>query len=109
MTFKFNPITGNLDLDTKEPDNYSKKEINEAQEIPENQLMLYSGDIYINEALELNGEIEEIVDYSDWSFGWNNIPLLKCIRIPSTRDLLFCAFLEINGTLSIEGRLIEVT
>jgi hypothetical protein len=109
MSFKFNPLTGELDISEGGEKNFSLKEINQEEIVPDGQQMLFSGDIEINETLELSGVIEQIVDYSDWSFGWNNIPLLKNIKIPVNRDLLFYATMEINGTVTVDGRLIEVT
>lgn len=115
MAFKFNPLTGKLDLvdassATASPDNFSYIDIGagETVTVPAGQQMLHDGDINVDGVLDVDGEVQEIVDYSDWSFSWYEIPLAKSIKIPVSRALLFVDTLEINGTLTIEGMLIGV-
>lgn len=62
MSFKFNPITGLLDLVNETTQNFSYKKIVTGQTvtIPENQQMLYVGTIEIDGTLIINGDAIEV-------------------------------------------------
>lgn len=116
MAFSFNPITGQLDLvgsssGGASPDNFSYLSVadGETVEIPEGQQMLYDGSIVVDGTLDVSGEISEIVNYSDWSFGWNTIPADVSLYVQSFRDFLFSGTLTVEGSLTLDGNLIEVS
>ncbi len=62
MSFKFNPITGLLDLVNETTQNFSYKKIVTGQTvtIPENQQMIYVGTIEIDGTLIINGDAIEV-------------------------------------------------
>ena len=68
MGFKFNPLTGQLDLvgtstGSASPDNFSYSYIagSTTVTIPENQQMLYVGPITIDGTLVINGTAIEVI------------------------------------------------
>lgn len=109
MSFKFNPLTSNFDL-VDETKNYSLNKIPEgdSENIDINQEMLFNYNIEVDGTLEVDGKINQIVDYSNWSFNWNWIKQSIALLVQEERDLIYYHKLKIDGLLILEGNLVEI-
>ncbi len=109
MSFKFNPLTNNFDL-VDETKNFSlnKISVGETENIPVEQEMLFNYDIEIDGILEVDGKINQLVDYSNWSFNWNWIKQSIALLVQEERDLIYYHKLIIDGLLVLEGNLVEI-
>lgn len=110
MAFKFNPFTGTLDIVEPNDPKFSYLAIltGESVLIPVGQQMLFDGHLLIDGTLEVDGEVNQIVDYTFWAYSWNLIPADVSLLVPVNRDMLVEQGLRVEGRLTIDGRLVEV-
>lgn len=117
MSFKFNPLTGNLDLvgdggsGSASPDNFSYTTIAEGElvTIPDGQEMVHSLDLMVRGDLMVQGNTFQIVDASDQGFFWTTIPVNTSVRVPVNRLMLYVSPLHVDGNLMVNGLLKEVS
>ena len=111
---KFNVFTGNLDLINRSSEsagpgssNFSYKVIKSTESIsvPENQQMLFSGDILVNGDLLVSGEIKEVTQYDNQSFFYTTILENENVEIGLNRLLLYKENLMVLGNLMVSGTL----
>lgn len=116
MSFEFNPFTGTFDLVGAgggggfSPDNFSYKKIlnSEIKTVPENQQMLFSGDIMVQGTLRVLGEIKEIRNAEPDNFFYTKIEAFEFVRVKLNRLLLYKSNLIVHGNLVVEGTLAGV-
>lgn len=110
MAFKFNPFTGTLDVVDPNDPNFSYLKVSEGESVlvPANQQMLFDGIITVDGTLEVDGEVNQIVDYTFWAYSWNKIPADVSLLVPVHRDMLVEQGLQVEGRLTVDGRVVEV-
>lgn len=113
MGFKFNPLTGKLDLvgddgaaSTAEP-NFSFKKIDSGDEleIKENQQMLVDGHITVLGHLLVSGELVDISNRMPEKFFYTKIETDDVVEIAQNRLLLYKNHITIEGHLRVLGEL----
>ena len=115
MSFKFNPITGKLDLvgspAQASPDNFSYKliEVGESKTVPVNQQMLFDGNILVQGNLMVLGEIKEITKTDDEGFFYTTILLSENVKVRENRLLLYKDNIMVLGNLNVLGTLAEAS
>lgn len=115
MSFRFNPITGKLDLvnaaSAASADNFSYVNVPDGSTVtvPSGQQMLFDAELTIDGELVLDGEASAIVNYTEWAFGWNLIPADVSLFVASMRDFLFTDSITIDGHVTLDGRMVEVS
>ncbi|MFO0447767.1 MAG: hypothetical protein ACK52I_03595 [Pseudomonadota bacterium] len=116
MSFKFNPLTGNLDLVGKGDtitgaDNFSYTEIDAGQlvTVPAGQEMVHSIDLMVRGDLLVQGNTYHIPDASQAGFFWTLITVNNAVRVPLNRLMLYVSPLRVDGLLMVEGLLKEVS
>lgn len=108
MSFKFNPLTGQLDLvETNDP-NFSYINIQESEsiEIPAGQEMIVQNDVVVDGDLMASGNMIQLPDQQQ-GFFWTKIAAHESIEVPENRLLLFASNLMVDGNLLINGELTD--
>lgn len=112
MSFRFNPITGKLDLvgsaATPKADNFSYSLIPDGSSvtIPAGQHMLYR-DLRVLGALHVDGAIYEAAQDS-LEFSWTEIVEGQVVVVPSNRELFVSPGFVVRGDLRVTGRMREI-
>lgn len=114
MAFKFNPLTGQLDIDndsgaSSSVDNFSYNLIDTGQTItiPDGQQMLYAGDIRILGDLRTLGDLREVDRPNQDAFGLGTVAVGEVVTVPVNK-ILFVRNLRILGDLRVLGDIAEV-
>lgn len=107
--FKFNPLTGKLDIsksggDASSPNNYSHKTIEEGslETIPDGQQMLFTGDLIVRGDLMVSGEAKEI-NCKEESFFFTTIKPQETIVVRPNRLLFYKTNLSVQGNIRVLG------
>lgn len=116
MGFKFNPVTGELDLvnktstTTSGDQNFSYKLINTGETIvvPEGQQMLVDEHVTVLGHLTVRGEIVDISARAQEHFFYDLIDDSTVVDVIENRLLMFKGHLTVDGVLRVKGRLAEV-
>jgi hypothetical protein len=116
MAFKFNPITGQLDLvnditSVETADNFSYTEIESGDTvvIPEGQEMVHAQDLMVRGDLIVRGSTFQIIDETaSTGLGWTRIPENRNVIVPINRVLFYFSPFVVEGNLMISGTLKEV-
>lgn len=111
MSFKFNPLTGNLDLVSQggggSPDNFSYLSVDQNATIPEGQQMLVSGHVVVSGHLTILGEIVNIAGRLASEFFYDQININEVVEVQQSRLLLYHGHLSVLGVLRVNGRLAD--
>lgn len=115
MAFKFNPLTGQLDIagttqGVASPDNFSFTEIvfGVKKTIPPHQQMLIASPLTIDGFLTIDGSLVEIVE-DRISYPAEFIPPQDNVLIPYGQVMpFFTQTFEVDGTLIVDGHLLEI-
>lgn len=115
MSFKFNPLTSNLDLvgssASTSDQNFSFTTVDIAQTlvVPEGQEMVHSLDVMVRGNLMVRGNTFHIPDSQDLGFFWTKIPANTRVKVPENRLMLYVSPLLVLGNLMVDGLLKEVS
>jgi len=115
MAFKFNPLTGQFDIASTtqgvaSPENFSFTKIvaGVRKTIPLNQQMLISSPLVVDGSLTIDGSLVEILE-DRTSYPAEFIPAENNVLIPYSQVLpFFTQTFEVNGTLIVDGHLLEI-
>lgn len=110
-SFEFNPFTGTFDIVGSgsgggfSPDNFSYKKILplEVKTIPENQQMLFSGDLMVEGTILVNGEIKDVTNFELEEYFYTLIELGKNVFVKANRLLLYKDNIMVHGNLLVYG------
>jgi hypothetical protein len=114
MGFKFNPITGNLDLvgsgsTSAENFSYTLVEENSTKTIPTGQQMLVDGHVRVLGHLLVSGELVNIGARDKEQFFYSKISEDKVVTVEQDRLLFYKQNISVNGHLRVLGDLLEVS
>jgi hypothetical protein len=112
MSFKFNPFTGNFDIDTKSSggsttvgSNFSYTLVDSDIEILNGQEMLLKSALRITSNLLVSGTLRFIKDDVQQMSHWNFIPIEETAIIPQNKSMFYKNNIRLNGTMRIYGKL----
>lgn len=110
MSFKFNPLTGELDLvgsggDAERRFDIYKLPTGESLEIPENDQAFYSLPPIIEGDLMVSGYLLPVGSAEREEYFFTKIEQDKTIRVKKNRLLLYVQSLLVEGNLLVEGDL----
>ena len=110
MRLVFNPLSGKFDFVGDSGGSFSLKVIaaDEEIEIPENQQMLFHGDLMVEGNLMVSGEAFQVRQSEPESTFWTTVPVNKTIKIRQNRVLFYGTNFMVNGNLRVEGELIPL-
>lgn len=110
MSFKFNPLTGKLDLvgSGSGADNFSYNLIPDGSvvTIPENQQMLVDGHVTVLGHMLVSGELVDISGRQKEQFFYDLID--DVVVVEANRLLLYKQHVTVTGHLRVLGRFTEV-
>jgi len=111
MAFKFNPLTGQLDIvgaGSTSPDNFSYTLISSGAslEVPSGQLMIFTQDLMVEGNLIVSGDILDL-DQKTFDF-WTNIPDTESVIVDPNRLMLFRSPFVVSGNIRVLGDLLEI-
>ena len=110
MSFKFNPITGKLDLvnsSSQIADNFSYLIIEDGEsiEIPQTQQMIVDGHVRVLGHLLVSGELVDISARTPETFMYDVVETDQVVVVRNNRLLLYKDHITINGHLRVLGRM----
>jgi hypothetical protein len=111
MSFKFNPITGKLDLvnslSALSQDQFSYLVVDAAEtvEIPEGQQMVVNGHVRVLGHLLVSGELVDISARKPEAFMYDVVEEDEVVVVRNNRLLLYKDHMTISGHLRVLGRL----
>jgi hypothetical protein len=106
MKLTFNPLGDPFDFTGGDSaENFSHKFIpnGSSKEVPENQQMLFDGDLLVYGDLLVSGEIKEITDFGNDSFFYTKIISTENVTVNTNRLLLYKDNLMVDGNLLVYG------
>lgn len=113
MAFKFNPITGTLDLvgsgDAVASNNFSYISIENSEDVtvPLGQQMIVDGHVRVTGHLRVLGQLVNISQRQKEQFAYRKINAEEVVVVEYDRILFYKNHIMVNGHLRVLGELLE--